>query len=98
MKKYAAIAAAVAVIALSGCATASAAPPQQTAPVASNIYEAVWQGWDGTDLPDEHWIDTAATLVCKQIIGGFDPVVTGHAANNETVVSAAEQFVCEIDR
>lgn len=99
MKKYAAIAAAAAAIALGGCATATAVPPPQTAPVASNIYEAVWQGWDGSDRPDERWIDTSATLVCKQIIGGYEPrVVMDHAGNNEVVVAAAEQFVCEHDR
>ncbi|MGC5078451.1 hypothetical protein [Agrococcus sp. DT81.2] len=102
MRKYAA-AALVAALALTGCASANAASVSiakaSPAPTHSNIYEAVWQNWDGTDRPDERWIDTAAMLTCKQIIGGIDPrVVRDHAHNNEVVVAAAEAHVCEIDR
>lgn len=102
MKTLTALAAtAVAVLALTGCATAStsAAPPVQQSADPANIYEAVWRDWDGTDRPDEGWITNAATVVCKQIIGGIEPrVIPDHPGNNEIVVAAAEQFVCEIDR
>ena len=65
----------------------------------TNIYRAVHAGWVGDDAPDKPWIDDAATLVCKQIIGGIAPrVVPNHHHNNEVVVAAAEHFVCEIDR
>lgn len=89
-------------LALTGCAaTANAAPAKIAAPAAadSTIYEAVLNNWEGTDRPNEDWIDTAAMLTCKQIIGGIEPrVVADHPGNNELVVSAAEDYVCEIDR
>ena len=95
MERIAAIAAVA--LALAGCAQNNIAPAASH--TSSDIYRAVWQVWEGTDHPGERWIDTAATLVCKQIIRGIEPVVVpGHAANNEAVVSAAEDYVCEIDR
>jgi len=101
MKTLTALAATgVAVLALTGCAPAqAAAPPVQQSADPVNIYEAVWRDWDGTDRPDEGWITNAATVVCKQIIGGIEPrVVMDNPENNEVVVAAAEQFVCEVDR
>jgi hypothetical protein len=88
---------ALAVLALTGCTQAApAAPPE---PTPSNIYRAVHDRWEGDNAPDKDWIDDAATLVCKQIIGGIEPrVVPDHAHNNEVVVTAAERYVCEVDR
>lgn len=103
MSKNAGLAAAGAVmLALTACAaTANAAPAKIAAPAAadSTIYEAVLNNWEGTDRPNEDWIDTAATLVCKRIIGGIEPrIVPANAHNNEVVIAAAEDYVCEIDR
>jgi hypothetical protein len=103
VKKFAGLATTAAVLlAVTGCAAAGAAPLAQSAapsPTPTSIYEAVWQGWEGLDRPDERWIDTAAMLACKQIIGGIEPrVVRDHPGNNELVVSAAEDFLCEVDR
>lgn len=89
----------LAAIALTGCATTAPAAPPAPAVEPATLVQAVQQGWDGDDVPDETWITTAATLVCKQIIGGVEPrVVPGHAGNNELVVGAAERFVCDVDR
>lgn len=89
-------------LALAGCAgAANAATAKLAEPAAadSNIYEAVLNNWEGTDRPDERWIDTAATLVCKRIIGGIEPrIVADNPHNNEVVIAAAEEYVCEIDR
>lgn len=101
MKKYAALAV-IAAIALTGCGTAAATgQSQKVTPSATptNIYAAVWQDWEGNDRPSEDWIDTAAMLVCKRIIGGVEPrVVPNHPHNNEVVIAAAEQYLCEVDR
>ena len=107
--KKALAAALLAALALTGCAQAAPAAPvhpkvavdvavQPKLAVDATIYEAVERGWDGT-APDHAWIENAATVVCKQIIGGIEPrVVPDHAANNEVMVAAAEQYVCEVDR
>lgn len=97
------VAVALAALTLTGCAVAQPTPqPAAQAVIVeqepTSIYEAVWQGWEGIERPDEAWIDTSAMLVCKQIIGGFEPRVTGHAENNEILVVAAGDFLCEIDR
>lgn len=97
MKKYAA-AAIVAALALTGCASTAPTTPKVSTAAASNIYEAVLENWEGSDRPSEDWIDTAAMLACKRIIGGIEPrVVPDNAHNNEVVVSAAEDYLCEID-
>lgn len=85
---------------LAGCATNAtpAIDPKATPQAAATIYEAVWRAWDG-EPPDERWIDTAAMLTCKQIIGGYEPrPVADHPENNELIVSAAEDYLCEVDR
>lgn len=114
MKKYAAVAV-IAVLAMAGCASATAltaaAPAVKPAAVAPaevlTFHLAVQRGWLGNNVPDEKWIDTAALLVCKQIIGGHEPRAIDweapdadiHARKNEAIfIAAAEHFVCEIDR
>lgn len=108
MNKLAGAATALAVaVALTGCASQSIAakhtPDDRRStfvanPGADMMLNAIQKGWVGDDAPDAEWFDTAALLVCKQIIGGIEPRVTDNPANNELVVSTAEWGVCEIDR
>lgn len=110
MKKTAAVAALVLAVAVSGCSTASiqrAQPAQpQPSPVVAQqaepetVYEFVRENWVGNDVPSEGWIENAATLACKRIIGNITdaPVyyeTTGRyaAKNNEIIYSAARQIM-----
>jgi len=113
MRKYAALAA-IAVVALSGCTSAAAAPaPTVAAPTvttpqieSTNIYRAIHAGWKGDDAPSKPWMDDAALLVCKQLIGGIEPRVMPGVegenwlsdGNNRVVVLAAQKFVCDESR
>ena len=112
MKTLTAVAAtAVTVLALTGCASSVAVAKPDAAPAVAriettNIYRAVHSAWKGDNPPSKPWIDDAATLVCKQLIGGIEPRVVGDseipsrvdAGNNRVMVLAAQKFVCETVR
>jgi len=119
MKTLPALAAtAVTLLALTGCATTVTAAPTPTVTVtadsadsarvidATNIYRHVHSAWKGDNPPSKPWIDDAAMLVCKQLIGGIEPRVVGNSeipsrvddGNNRVIIMAAQKFVCEADR
>lgn len=109
MKTLTALAAtAVALLALTGCATAASAATAAKPPAApvvaqietTNIYRHVHSAWKGDEKPSKPWIDDAAMLVCKQLIGGIEPrILMGgnriDQGNNRVIVLAAQKFVCD---
>ena len=109
MKKYAATAAAIAVVALSGCGTIDVQPKtwqtgeshRQAAPAGTvrlTLAEHVQARWTGPNVPDAHWIETTALIICKRDSAGLEiPEVIGGVhgeRNSDLVVAAAMKIAC----
>lgn len=113
MKTSFLVAATVMVLVLSGCAASTGGSEvghRLGGPVTTTdehvlrseanraLVEQVQEGWVGPDAPNEQWIMTEATLICKRANGGLEPrahVEGTHAAENGALlVEAALQHAC----
>lgn len=92
MNKYAALAA-IAALALTGCAATSA-----QATTTPTMTEHVQDRWQGTDVPAADRIETLVALVCKGILTDFEPVVLKpgeHSEQNRDLLEdAALKYGC----